>query len=182
MIPNHWKWPLPGVNCDIPIDSHPGAFASIRRYDVHTGVDLYCEIGQQVVAVEDGIVVCIEAFTGASAGSPWWNETSAVLVEGKSGVVLYGELQEAKNITVGSTICAGDLLGNVLRVLKHDRGRPTTMLHLELYKQGTRSSTWWRHNEQKPNALCDPTMFLVFAAFARNALYNADESSVVPTT
>lgn len=51
-----------------------GMFGAVRKYDIHTGVDLYCEEGSLVSEYEDGIVVAIEDFTGVKANSPWWNE------------------------------------------------------------------------------------------------------------
>ena len=87
-----WEWPLPGCEMILHGKPHPGGFGSIRKHDIHTGVDIYCEQEQQVVAVEDGEVVLIENFTGenASPPSPWWKETKAILIEGISGVVVYG--------------------------------------------------------------------------------------------
>lgn len=139
----------------MPESPSQGAFGAIRRHDVHTGVDLYAEPGVAVFAVEDGVVVAIEEFTGARAGSPWWHDTLAVLVEGASGVVLYGEL--APSVIVGARVERGDLVGRVLTVLKRDKGLPMTMLHLELYEPGTRASVWWLHGEPKPAELRDPS-------------------------
>lgn len=156
-----WCWPLPST-VQIPTGpEHPGAFGAIRRYDIHTGVDLYCQEGDVVVAVEAGVVVAIEDFTGPKAGSPWWNDTRAILIEGPSGVVLYGELQELPSIVVGTRVTPKDPLGHIRTVLKKDKGLPMNMLHLELYQPGTRQSTWWRHNESKPQTLLDPTQHLL---------------------
>ena len=96
-MPWHFPlWNVHGLKYDYPLplieDGHPGAFGAVRKFDVHTGVDLYCKQGTPICAVEDGTVVEIEIFTGPRAESPWWNETLAILVEGKSGVVCYGEV------------------------------------------------------------------------------------------
>ena len=150
--------------CLVPAGSeHDGAFARVRKFDVHTGVDLYCNPGQEVTAVEDGVVVGIEIFTGPNAESPWWHETRAVLVEGDSGVVLYGELQEYGNITVGTKLRTGDAIGQVVQVRREARGKPMTMLHFELYDHGVTKSVWWQHGEPKPPALQDPTEKLIEA-------------------
>jgi hypothetical protein len=85
-----WCWPLPNVPKLLP--DTPGRFGAVRKHDVHTGVDLYCAVSTKVVAVEAGEVVVIEPFTGPDAASPWWLSTEAVLVEGASGVVVYGEV------------------------------------------------------------------------------------------
>jgi murein DD-endopeptidase MepM/ murein hydrolase activator NlpD len=130
-------WPLRGAEPVVPLNE-PGKFGAVRKHDVHTGVDLYCAQGQPVQAVEDGIVVAILDFTGAKADSHWWRDTRAVMVEGPEHVVLYGEIQEAPGLAAGASVRAGDVLGEVLRVLRQDRGLPTTMLHLELYAPGVR--------------------------------------------
>ena len=147
-----WRWPLPG--CSVPVPTtEQGAFAAVRTHDTHTGVDLYCDVGQTVTAVEDGQVVAVTQFTGG-AESPWWNDTWAVMVEGASGVVTYGEITPL--VQEGVVVRAGDPVGTVLRVLKKDKGRPTSMLHLELYTHGTRAHPWWRGDTQPPELL-DPT-------------------------
>jgi murein DD-endopeptidase MepM/ murein hydrolase activator NlpD len=159
-----WVWPLPGVEFVIPGSMpHPGSFGAIRKYDIHTGIDLYCEPEQEVVAVEDGEIVSIENFTGelANPPSPWWNDTRAVLVEGKSGVVVYGEIKPLEAITVGQKIQQGQVIGNVIPVLKKDKGTSMTMLHIELYKPGTRETVVWHLGEEQPENLLSPLMKLL---------------------
>lgn len=148
-----WFWPLP----DRPLawSDAPGQFGAVRRHDVHTGVDLYCPAGSLVVAVEGGAVVAVEDFTGPDAGSPWWLPTQAVLVEGASGVVVYGEV--APLVAPGDRVEAGGPVGAVLRVLRRDKGRPTAMLHLELMVPGSRATVWWRLGQDWPAPLLDPT-------------------------
>lgn len=153
-----WRWPLARRDHPLPEAPASGSFGAVRRHDVHTGVDLYAEEGADALAVEDGVVVALEDFTGPAAGSPWWLDTRAVLVEGASGVVLYGEVDPA--VGVGDRVRRGDVVGRVRRVLRHDKGLPTAMLHLELYAHGARASAWWRHGEPRPDALRDPTALL----------------------
>lgn len=126
-------------------------FGAKRRYDIHTGIDLYCNHGDAVFAFEDGIVVAIEDFTGPDAESPWWNPTKAVLVEGKSGVICYGEVEPL--VEVGQTVAKGDKIATVLTVLKNDKGKPMTMLHMELHKPGTTKTSWWKLDEPMPESL-----------------------------
>lgn len=133
-----------------PLD---GQFGAVRKYDIHTGVDLHCPVETLVPAIEDGIVVAIEHFTGVNAGSPWWHDTQAVLVEGVSGVILYGEVRPL--VDLDQRVRKDEIVGSVLRVLKNDKGKPLSMLHLELYKPGTRASVWWKHNEPQPENLLD---------------------------
>lgn len=143
----------------IPSGNHPGAFGTPRKHDVHTGIDLYCEDGDYVYAIEDGIVVNICDFTGPKANLPWWNDTRAILIEGKSGVILYGELSE--EVSIGDTVSEGQLIGKIKRVLKINKGLPMDMLHLELYETGYRGDgEIWNLGEPKPNMLNDPSILL----------------------
>ena len=143
----------------LPLPPHPGAFGVARAYHVHEGVDLYCAAGTPVQAVEAGTVVAIIPFTGPKAKSDWWHDTDAVLVEGASGVVLYGEIAPA-GVKVGDNVERGALLGHVVQVLKVDKGRPMSMLHLEFHAAGTRDAYEWKEANGKPPTLRDPTPFL----------------------
>ena len=69
----------------VPVAPHQGGFGTVRRHDHHTGVDLYAADGTPLVAIEAGYVVKLGLFTGAAVGTPWWNETWAVIVEGRTG-------------------------------------------------------------------------------------------------
>mgnify|MGYP001208020933 CR=1 FL=1 len=183
------RWRFPLENCNgIPINHHPGAFGFHRRKNHHTGVDLYTQDGESVYAVEDGTVVHIDYFTGPKVGHDWWEETWGVMVEGASGVVNYGEITPhiESVIHVGSKIQRGQFLGRVKRVLFEDRQRPdipghsTSMLHLELYRHGTRDFADW-HDPQKNPDLLDPTPYLMAAENApRNTLTweNAENKTV----
>lgn len=139
-------------------EGHDGAFSTKRRFDIHTGVDLYCTVGDEVRACEGGRVVGSFLFTGPKAQSPWWNDTYCVLVEGPSGVICYGEVCTDRYI--GDEVWAGDHIGSVLQVRKTARGKPMTMLHLELYCKGTRDVVWWHHDQPQPSELRDPTEWL----------------------
>ncbi len=181
-------FPLKSYCYEIPVGTHPGAFGAVRKYDVHTGVDLYCDPGQDVYAIEKGIVLNVIRFTGPSAGSPWWNDTDAVLVLGESGIILYGELEAEKHLCPGKSVKKGRGLGKVKTVLKKDKSSPMTMLHMELYdkkilrhkflkmQQENReaknlnfftmfgfesmSPVTWNLNEQQPEFLLDITTLL----------------------
>lgn len=138
---------------EIPMGAHVGAFGVQRKHHIHEGIDLYCSSGAVVRAVERGIVVVVEPFTGPNAGSPWWLDTQCVLVEGASGVVVYGEI--ATEVPVGSVVDVGAPLGTVARVLRVNKGRPQDMLHLELHAPGTRQCPEW--TTERPATLLDPT-------------------------
>lgn len=155
---------MPAHATALPLPPHPGAFGAQRRHHTHEGVDMYCASGTPVAAVEDGIVVAVIAFTGPKAGSDWWHDTDAVLVEGASGVVLYGEITAAAGIALGAEVKRGARIGNVVTVLKEDKGRPLSMLHLELHAAGTREAYEWTEKTGRPESLRDPTPFLKEAA------------------
>lgn len=161
-----WIWPLLRTFPDVPKPGEPGAFGTRRKYDVHTGVDLYSPLHVVVQAVEPGVVLSRELFTGVRAGSPWWNDTQAVLIQGASGIVVYGELELYPGPYPGQHIEAGESIGRVERVVRKDKGRPTTMLHLELYEPGALAPVWWKLDESRPKGLLDPTPLLLAARAA----------------
>lgn len=147
---------------EIPILNHPGSFAYKRKNHIHEGVDLYCEEGDDVYSILDGEIIGIFPFTGVIANSPWWNDTYSVLVRHNHFVINYGEITPSNNIKVGDKINEGNIVGNVKRVLKADKGRPMTMLHLEMYSLETNSPiAEWPLNQGKPENLLDPTDFLM---------------------
>lgn len=154
---------------EIPIGEHVGAFGVERRHDIHKGVDLYCPVGTPVYAVEDGLLVHIRPFTGQAAGCPWWEDTYAISVVGESGIVVYGEIFPADQwldkwpLHRVREVFQGDLIGQVKRVLKKDKGRPTSMLHLALHRHGTLSNGVWNKGEEQPDGLLDPTPHLIEA-------------------
>lgn len=103
-------------------------------------------------------MVAVIPFTGPSAGSPWWRDTKAVLVEGETGVVVYGEISPM--VQVGDMVSTDTRIGMVEEVLKVNKGTPTTMLHLELMVGGSTDVVWWNHHEKQPSCLLDPTPYL----------------------
>lgn len=153
-------WPLQNMSPAVP--SSEGDFGAVRKHDYHTGIDLYCPTGTKVLAIEDGVLVHIDwNFTGPGGGSPWWNTTRALLIEGESGVIVYGEATPL--VPLGSSVKAGDVIAVVdTSVLKKDKGKPMTMLHLELYEHGTRETVWWKLGEDRPKGLLNPWAILQF--------------------
>ena len=163
---------------EIPIKPHVGAFGIERRHDVHKGVDLYCPEGTEVFAVEDGVLCHIRPFTGKVAGCDWWENTWAVSVAGNSGIVVYGEIKHHGFRVIGEStvegkqkfyiqekeVRQGDLIGHVKRVLKKDKGRPTSMLHLAMHRHGFLSNGVWEKGESQPFGLLDPTTHLIESA------------------
>jgi murein DD-endopeptidase MepM/ murein hydrolase activator NlpD len=144
---------------------HPGAFGVERRHHTHEGVDIYGLEGDPVFAMQAGIVTGIQPFTGPSAGFDWWLDTQCVVVENDSGVLIYGELTSEPGLTPGMRVEEGQLLGYLSTVLKHDKGRPMNMLHLERYVSGVRESCGvWGKGADRPYGLLDPTDLLLESA------------------
>lgn len=154
------RYPLDTPHCT----SAQGMFGAIRKHDIHTGIDIYTIENAPVYAMEDGVVVAVEDFTGPPE-TPWWLPTKAVLTEGPSGVIVYGEIEPLVN--KGDEVAEGQLIGRIIPVLPEGKERPDIpghsrfMLHLELYKKGTRKTTIWNLGEQKPEELIDPTEILM---------------------
>lgn len=154
----------------IPTGEHPGAFAVKRKYDIHTGVDIYCEGGEPVYAMEDGDIYHGGWFTGTSARPPsdWWNDTRYLVIRGKSGFILYGEIWESKELLSGgiNRVKVGDLLGTVRAVLPLEKKRldiphhSNAMLHIELHRKSWNQGFIWRLNEKRHKQLMNPTPFL----------------------
>jgi len=174
-----WEWPLVlrpvgttndsysflhiDLNRDVelPIYPHVGAFGVKRRHDKHRGVDLYAPEGTLVTPVEDGVVVIVRPWTGKDANCPWWEDTEAIGILGESGLVYYGELRVNNNLKPGMKVVKGTTwLGRVIKVLKKDKGRPMSMLHLELREPGFLKNIDkdWEFN--LPKGLLDPTPYL----------------------
>jgi hypothetical protein len=146
----------------LPLTPHPGAFAAQRRHHQHEGVDLYGSEDEPVYAMTDGVVVSVYKFTGESVGMPWWNETSAVAIEDDTGIWVYGELEPAEHLVPGYQLHQGQYVGCLRPVLKNDKGRPTTMLHLERWTKGSKPFTRnWLLGEPQPTDMLDPTPLLL---------------------
>ena len=146
---------------EIPELPHPGAFSKKRKHHQHEGVDLYCENTDEVYNKKKRIIIGIFPFTGEIANSPWWNYTYCMLVRCENFVFNYGEIIPSQYVNVGDIVEEGDVLGWVVPVLKKNKGRPMTMLHLEMYEKNILIPTSsWKLNEEKHEGLLDPTMYL----------------------
>jgi 3-polyprenyl-4-hydroxybenzoate decarboxylase len=166
-----WLFPLDVCN-GVPVKNHPGAFGYRRKFDVHTGVDLYTRPGEWIKAMESGTVVGFIPFTGKKAGFPWWLETNAVLIQGKSGVICYGEIEPVQKLKVGEYIRAGRYIAKAIPVLPPEKlrsdipGHSVCMLHVELYSELYKDKSrgiWegWGLDKEKPEKLLDPTQKLL---------------------
>ena len=144
----------------------PGLFGAVRKHDIHTGIDLYCEMNESVYVIQSGVVKAVEIFTGPRAGFPWWNETFVVVVEHEDGSAFaYGEL--APCVKAGDIVLEGDIVGWAIPVLKKDKGRPMVMVHLERYSylkldETVSYTALWLLDQPMPDNLEDPTPYLTF--------------------
>lgn len=154
-------FPLRNYQYQIPVEEDLGAFGVTRKYDIHTGVDLYCNEGDPVYAIEDGVIIDIKPFTGEIAGFPWWNDTWAIAIAGPSGIINYGEIKP-EAFEEGDIVKEGTLLGHVIPVLKEDKGKvpSISMLHVELYKNYNGGWIEWSLGTPRPSRLLDPTWLL----------------------
>ncbi len=160
-----WGWPLPNcVPWEIPRGGHPGAFGFPRKHERHFGVDLYAPEGHPVHTVEPCKIIRIIPFTGYHADSPWWRTTWAILAEGPSGIIVYGEIEALDGLTTGTVLERGSLIGHVIPVLYEDKGNGTTMLHLELWAPDRDLDPQdWALDSPQPEGLRDPTTLLIKA-------------------
>jgi murein DD-endopeptidase MepM/ murein hydrolase activator NlpD len=149
---------------DIPVCLHYGSYLIKRRFDVHTGIDLYAPIDAPVYAIEYGEVIAIRPFTGKHAGCEHWNETWDVCIEGYSGIFSYGEIKPIKELKVGDVVESGDIIGNVLRVLKSDKGKAMSMLHFSIHTHGWKGLLKDQDDPEKEHFFDlqqDPTLLLL---------------------
>jgi murein DD-endopeptidase MepM/ murein hydrolase activator NlpD len=154
--------PLKNKIFKLPEPGARGDFGYKRSFYYHMGIDLYCDLNQKIVAIEDGTIVNVEQFTGFDAipSSPWWLDTWSLLIEGESGVLGYCEIKIKNGLKKGMKVKAGDELGKVIPVLKNDKGNGTTMCHFEQYTHGTTEHTTWLATESQPENLVNPRKLL----------------------
>lgn len=148
---------------NIPVGEHYGAFGVARKYAHHCGVDLHCVEGSTIYSVEDGVITDLSQFTGAEVQSPWWLPTWQVSIQGDTGVIVYGEIAQNTTLQLGMAVQRGRALGQVKRVLRHDKGKPLSMLHFMLLKHGFKDGDIpsWELGKPRPEGLLDPTNILL---------------------
>lgn len=150
-------WPMPSITKRVATYGGKAFGASrlegLRR---HAGVDILAPRGAEVVAPESGTIVATQRFNGPRA--------HALLLQTDSGpVILLGEVEPGSwhqyNAGIGSRVEGGQ---PVARVGINPRG--STMLHYEMYREGTaRNHQWWKA-AAAPAELLDPTVYLEAAA------------------
>jgi len=152
-----WKDPLPVVCWSLPIGKyHPAGFGYSKYSNIHSGVDLYVPQHTPVHSVETGTVVNILNFTGPFSFYPSLNPTQLLMIEGVSGVVLYGAIEVLEDIKVGQLIETGCKIAHVISAIEEQ-----PMLHIELHKNGTKLPSAWKQGHSQPKSLLDPTSYLL---------------------
>lgn len=160
-------------------------FGAVRKYDVHTGIDIFMHEDAPVYLPFDGEVVKIGNFTGTNAEpfpSPWWNDTQYVIIKHMIPAfywygdlilkyVLYGEIEVSREIKIGDKLPEGTIIGNILEVLRNDKGSPTSMLHVEMYNEIPEYPVVLDHSESIPTCLEDPYDFLCLCNMKRTPNY-----------
>lgn len=151
-------WPLPEVT-PRRVYTHGGkAFGASRAAGKrnHAGVDILAPRYALVVAPESGTIVASQTFNGPNA--------YALLIQTDSGpVILLGEVEPDSwrefGLAIGSRVDKGQ---PVARVGINPGG--STMLHYEMYREGTKRNYSWPASSPAPAALLDPTAYLSTAA------------------
>jgi hypothetical protein len=144
-------WPLPAVT------RRRWTFGASRASGErrHAGVDLYAPPGSVVHAPESGTLIASQRFLGP--------EAVALLMQTDTGpVILFGEVfpqsWERFGLAIGSRVEAGDPVAEV-----GITPGGSSMLHFEMYREGTRRNARWMTGDPPPPSLLDPTDYLKIA-------------------
>lgn len=117
----------------------------------HVGIDLYAELGDPVVACENGIITNFHPFLG---------DTKALVVEHGRLAINYGEVAtdslRRTGLRVGAPVHAGQIIGYVGLLPGGSH-----MLHFETYTSGTRSNQRWYKGKSRPSRILNPTKYLL---------------------
>lgn len=147
--------------------------ANGSRY--HVGIDLYANHKDKVLACEDGIIINFYHF---------YRSTYALIVEHENVVINYGEVHKdslkANGLKKGDRVNAGQIIGFAGKMYK------SSMLHFEVYKNGTIRNHRWLKRNSAPYNLLNPTKYLLFlkehGKIANSSISNNQPGSPVTTT
>ena len=147
--------------------------ANGSRY--HVGIDLYANHKDKVVACEDGIIINFYHF---------YRSTYALIVEHENVVINYGEVHKdslkTNGLRKGDRVNAGQIIGFAGKMYK------SSMLHFEVYKNGTIRNHRWLKRNSAPYNLLNPTKYLLFlkehGKIANGSISNNQPGSPVTTT
>ncbi len=163
-----WAKLDPATEAMLPLPPHPGAFGDVRLRHVHEGLDLYAVPDTPIYAIEDGLIVGVTPLSGGATRGGYWHDMEAVLVQGKSGLLVYCEFALLKGLAPAQQVKAGDHLGNIYPKGYHYKNTNRSQVdeghrffHLELHHPEIRLPTKWPVGQPKPSTLHDPTPFLM---------------------
>lgn len=167
-------WPVPGSKTrELPKECEAGSFWEDRGDRHHCGVDIYADVGAEVVSVTPGKVLDSGIFT-SPAKVKYWNVTYFIVIKGQDGLFYrYAEMKDV-NVNIGDEVEEGQVIGHVgsvLNILKIDSTSPgyiqklkdkknPSMLHFEIFKkEPVRSKDYLGGNwfkDEKPEGILDP--------------------------
>lgn len=102
---------------------------TMKDYRVHSGIDIQADPGETVVSYSDGVV--------ASVNEDYFYGVTVAISHGEGIVSYYMNLDPelAENISVGSEVLAGEMIGTVGNTARAENADPTH-LHFELRLNG----------------------------------------------
>jgi murein DD-endopeptidase MepM/ murein hydrolase activator NlpD len=117
----------------------------------HVGIDLFCQEGDDVVAVAAGKIVGFAHFLDSGG-----EHTFQLLVDHSTVVINYGEVVDNSDQLFhwrrGDQLQAGQRIGRI---------GATGMLHFETYAPGVTQNQRWMVGGARPKELLNPTMLLL---------------------
>lgn len=122
----------------------------------HCGVDLGGVHGDMVVACQSGTVIELQ---------PFHLGTWAILVQNDNNGLVFGYNEVEKGswsefgVAKGTPVKAGQPIGRIGLM-----GKNSSMLHFEIYQTGTKKTHSWPQSGKRPEALRDPTKYLLYLA------------------
>lgn len=137
------------------------AFHASRSTDVkpryHAAVDLIAFPGDEIVAVDDGIV---QGPAGGYVG------LGALVVEHAGITIVYAEMDVDASLKPGDKVHAGQKLGVTATSQSSATAPKSSMLHFETWEPGTQITQFqaWYVGAPAPTGLLDPTVFLLRTA------------------
>ena len=139
------------------------AFKASRAGRWHVGMDLYANVGDEVLAPEDGQVVATQFFTAGTHGLMFKTDSGAH--------ILFGEIERGSwddyGAAAGQRIKRGQPLARV-GIQDSDPDTPgiqggAHMLHLEMYTCCPTQNIRWYKNKSRDPLILDPTDYLLRA-------------------
>lgn len=133
-----------------------GTVVTLRRW--HCGVDLFCDEGDPVKAMEGGVVVNSYPFVAGKRADGSRFKVSCLLVKSDSNgqVINYAEVDhDSMAAKVGDRVEVGQQLATVGKM------RRSSMLHVEIYAAGETRNRRWKQSARRPKTLLDPTAYLL---------------------